>query len=256
VSYFFYGVPERYRNSLLNPRMPWPGLPLALVWGEAGTGKTHSVCDASYRHLRAITGRIAIGRYVTHATIMADIGQAIDAHKGRAAVVNTLKAADVLVVDEFASMDHDLRDTSLSTLREVVFARADRLDQRTFLITNRSPAWLAAHLDEPFASRLTPRRGVCQVMPAGPIPEDKRGIGGPHRVEDPAWMADCLGVIADLGHPGEPRVMTMQEVDRFRSEGQQWFLARRIRNLPAEAMTYVQENFPQHHQLFKALTYV
>ncbi|PTY03490.1 hypothetical protein DB346_06330 [Verrucomicrobia bacterium LW23] len=167
----FYGIPDRYKTALSQHRISWPTRPLALVYGPAGTGKTHTVCDLVSRRLR--------GRH-SETALMTTVAREVEAGCGRSAVVEALCNAEILVIDEFCGTEHDLRDASMATIREVVFDRLDRHNRTTFLITNRSPNWLSRHLDEPFVDRLNAHRELAVLLPMGPLPEARRGLAEAH----------------------------------------------------------------------------
>ncbi|MEZ0297438.1 MAG: ATP-binding protein [Candidatus Methylacidiphilales bacterium] len=227
------------------------------VRGPSGHGKTYGVCDAVFRRLKSAKTPMT-ARYIMHTDIMLTVNRAIANGKSMTSVIDELKAVDILVIDEFGSVDHDMRDAALSTVRNIIFVRVDRIPIRTtFVITNKEPGWIKQHLDEPFSARLLgTERDVGRLIKLGPLPTittadgrtiiNPAGIGKPHRLPQPAWMADLQSVAADVtwSVTGEPK--TLQHI-LASGKGFTWCLADRTQKLPAEAWEILRmENHPAY----------
>lgn len=251
----FFNVPDKFTFELPGSAINISHLAITLLSGEPGTGKTHGACDAIFRLLKSEMIQTAF--FATPRDIENRISKAISRKGHKEEALRPLMRCDILLLDEFLGSKKDTETAIFSTIRDIVFDRANGSFEtppaaadalgipltanphklRTVITTNMSLEDLKDALDDAFASRLLDRgRGLSTCISFQKRALDRSRLKERHSLSLPDWHHDLMFLAGRIIHDVTGKV-------RDTSKGERLICSDYATKLPPEALECALEDF-------------
>lgn len=192
----FHYVPPMFRRRIVTPRLQPVPQTVLVLWGVAGTGKTHEACDLIYRGLEKKDYRDA--EFHTVESMMDTVSMSLARGRTREEAIERLLTTGCLLIDDLGSSDRHWKEAKFDMLREVIVGRIDS-GSKTIITTNCPLDHIAENAGDGLADRLiNSERGACRAIEVKKKKLHDGNLGDEWKSKDEGWLGGAVAIFNQI----------------------------------------------------------